>query len=536
VVRAIDIRRPGEQGFTLIEIVLVIVIIGVLAAVAMRAGVQIFDTARVEETKQELDVLAKAIVGDERMVNNGVRADFGYVGDVGALPPGLDALAGNPGGYASWNGPYIADRFAEAAGDYRTDPWGSAYAYGGTTITSNGSGSTIVRRLAGSADELLHNRVMGTVLDLDGTPPGPVYADSVHVLLTVPDGLGGWTTRSTSTDIGGFFSFDSIPIGNHDLRIIYEPNSDTLNRFVSVTPGSRAGRTYLLTDNLWYASAGIPGLVGHYPLDETSGLIAHDLSGQALDADLQNNPGGSGWTTGQVDGCFEFDGVNDYFETAATATELQITQDYTLSVWIYAETSQMTWAAIICRCTPSGNDNHWTLQWDNSSGTSKRLTIYHPNGGNWRSSYTLTDAQNAWHHIVVTYRRSPALIRLYIDGAFHSESSSLTQPPGSGLGKFRIGCDRVNYVYHGRIDDVRIYNRVLTEGEITALYNLQQPGIHTDRAGHRDCHAGHRRYRGHAPPSGVGNLGQVRADQVGDGQPRLGDHRPAGCRGGRRPE
>ena len=47
-------RRPHSAGFTLIEIVLVIVIIGILATVAMRSGRAMYDTARVEQTKEEL--------------------------------------------------------------------------------------------------------------------------------------------------------------------------------------------------------------------------------------------------------------------------------------------------------------------------------------------------------------------------------------------------------------------------------------------------------------------------------------------------
>jgi prepilin-type N-terminal cleavage/methylation domain-containing protein len=465
-------QHLDAKGFTLIELVLVVVIIGLLATTALRTGGTLYETAKIEETRQEMDALALAIVGNPALENNGVRADFGYVGDVGALPPNLDALYTNPGGYATWKGPYISNRFTQTATDFKTDAWGTGYAYSGVTITSTGSGANIARQIAPSANQLLRNRLSGVVLDADGSPPGSVFHDSISVLLTVPDGAGSSVVRSNVTDAGGYFSFDSVPIGNHDLEVIYRSANDTLTSLASVAPGSALYRQYRLSANYWYSTSELPGLIAHYPLDENSGLVAADASGLALDADLQNDPTGSGWTPGRIDGAFRFDGSNDFFETPSSSTEFQLTGDYSVSVWIYAESNQVIWASIVSRCTPNGSDNHWTLQWDDQSGTNKRLTVYHPGGANWRSSYTLADAMNAWHHIVVTYRLSPARVQLFVDGVFHSESTSLTTGPGSGNGKFRIGSDRTTYTWRGLIDDVRIYDRVLDVGDIQSLYNM----------------------------------------------------------------
>ena len=254
---------PGihkTAGFTLIEVILVIVIIGILVSVAVQNGRQFFETAKVEQTKQELDGLAFAIAGNPELENNGVRSDLGYVGDVGSIPPNLDALYANPGGYATWNGPYISNRFTQVADDYKKDAWATNYIYsGGATITSTGSGSNIIRRVAPSIADLLYNDISGNLLDRNGTPPGSIYKDSLTVRLTVPNGSGSTTTRSTTTDAGGYFTFDSVPIGNHSLRIVYQPTSDTLNRFVSVTPNSSVHSEHRLAANVWYAASGSGG-------------------------------------------------------------------------------------------------------------------------------------------------------------------------------------------------------------------------------------------------------------------------------------
>ncbi|MDZ4724100.1 MAG: type II secretion system protein [candidate division Zixibacteria bacterium] len=240
-----------NSGFTLVELVIAIVIAGILATVALRSGKTISDISRVEETKAELDALATAIAGNATLANNSVRTDFGYVGDVGALPANLDALYTNPGGYATWRGPYIPNRFSQVADDYKKDSWGVDYTFGSTTITSTGGGTSIVRKVAEASSDLTINRVTGILYDLDGTPPGSTYKDSITLRLTIPNGTGSTITKTKTPNAGGFFTFDSIPIGNHDLQVIYKPLNDTTSRFVTVTPKSTVYNEHAFSTNLW---------------------------------------------------------------------------------------------------------------------------------------------------------------------------------------------------------------------------------------------------------------------------------------------
>ena len=249
-----------EAGFTLVEVVLVLIISAILVTVALRSGVSISDAAKVEETKQEMESLEFAIVGNPSLQNNGVRADFGYVGDIGALPLNLDALVANPGAYATWKGPYIKTRFSQTPDDYKRDAWGVLYSYGGLAVTSSGSGSSMVRTFGNSVDDLLRNTVTGNVLDYDGTPPGTIYKDSVRLSLTIPDGIGGTTTKTVAPAASGYFSIDSVPIGNQSLKAVYVPNGDTIATFISILRNSSANAELKFTSNLWGTSASV-GLV-----------------------------------------------------------------------------------------------------------------------------------------------------------------------------------------------------------------------------------------------------------------------------------
>jgi len=460
-----------SSGFTMVELIIVIVVIGIMAGVALETLMPVSDRARVEDTRGEMQVLARAIAGNPDLSNNGLRSDFGYVGDIGSLPPNLEALRTNPG-YATWRGPYIREDLRQVIDDFKNDAWGIPYVYsGGINLVSLGSGDTLVFSIANGSADLLQNTVSGNIFDGDGTPPGNDYRDSVTINLIYADGIGGTRLRTVTPDISGFFAFDSIPIGNQELEIIYLPDHDTLKAIASVTPGSSLYGTHKFASDLWHSGLNISGMIAHFPLDEGSGQTAYDVTGQSAAAVLQNDPTGTGWCPGQVAGAFRFDGADDYFRMPADNTSLQLTDDYSASIWIYAESNQNDWAGIFSKCTPSGDDNHWTLQFNTVAGTGKQLTIYHPGGGHWYSTYTLAQCMNAWHHIVITFRRTPARAQLFVDGLFHSETTTLTTAPGSGNGKFHIGAERIQIPFRGRIDDIRIFNRVLTPSEIQILFN-----------------------------------------------------------------
>lgn len=265
--KPLPVRTNHVSGFSLIELTVALVIAGILATVALRSIGTISQTGKVEETKAELEELAHAIAGNPALENNGTRSDFGYVGDVGALPPNLTALFANPGGYATWNGPYVANSFDQQSADYSTDPWGAAYSLTSTSVSSTGNGSPITRRFAASSSELLLNSLSGTITDLDGTPPGAIYDDSLIVRATIPNGVGGTVTRTASIDPGGFFRFDSLPIGVHDLFAVYLPSIDTLTRKLPVTPGSNGSVSLRFRNNYWIETVGGGGGGG-----STSGL------------------------------------------------------------------------------------------------------------------------------------------------------------------------------------------------------------------------------------------------------------------------
>jgi general secretion pathway protein G len=132
-------RRKNEAGFTLIELMLVVMIIGTLAAMIVPRF-----AGRSEEAKK---MAAKADVNAN--IANALEM---YELDMGGLPAtdsGLQALVAAPGGPqgARWKGPYVTKK------SYK-DPWGNPYQYRQIDSKSYELASLGPDGAAGTADDI----------------------------------------------------------------------------------------------------------------------------------------------------------------------------------------------------------------------------------------------------------------------------------------------------------------------------------------------------------------------------------------------
>jgi len=249
--------QSNQGGFTLVEVIMVIVILGILAAVAMKTLDSGLETSRIEETRRELDQLALAIGGNPELFSNGFRSDFGYVGDVGSMPANLDALVTNPG-YGTWKGPYIKSDYSSFADDYKRDAWGQTYVYSGsTTIKSTGGApDTLTRILTSATTNLTANGVTALITDGAGNPPGD-SASKVRVVLSYPNGAGGTKDSTLIPNSSGMVTYaNCVPVGNRTIKAIYIATNDTVQTMVCVLPKSTIQSSLRFPGALWAAGGG----------------------------------------------------------------------------------------------------------------------------------------------------------------------------------------------------------------------------------------------------------------------------------------
>lgn len=255
-------RRIGQggknRGFTLIELVMVIVLLGIMAATAVMMIGSIITQQRTDETLKEMQNLVNAMTGNPDLIEGGVRSSFGYAGDMGPLPPttgtcpacGLIELVTQgarpawttdvalPGTGYGWRGPYI-DAKQDDSSRYLAllDGWGNYYSYNAGTgqITSggpDGNMGTAGDNIVWPGSSLISNgTVTGRVTDRNGNS---VIANNVIVTYPNPASPGNSTTATDATDADGVFTFNSIPIGKHKIQTTV--GATTYTKAVTVLP------------------------------------------------------------------------------------------------------------------------------------------------------------------------------------------------------------------------------------------------------------------------------------------------------------
>lgn len=105
-------KRRGEEGFTLLELLVVLVILGLLAALVGPRVMGVLGKAKGDVAAAQMENLATAL-------------DLLHL-DTGRYPSteeGLQALVARPAGMERWNGPYLQ------AEKVPLDPWSRAYDY-----------------------------------------------------------------------------------------------------------------------------------------------------------------------------------------------------------------------------------------------------------------------------------------------------------------------------------------------------------------------------------------------------------------------
>ncbi|MFC1755117.1 LamG-like jellyroll fold domain-containing protein, partial [Thermoproteota archaeon] len=192
-----------------------------------------------------------------------------------------------------------------------------------------------------------------------------------------------------------------------------------------------------------------------------------DKDQNATDYSSFNNSGtnyGATWTSdGYIGGAYEFDGVDDYIDVG----EVNFTEELTYELWVKIN-SYGTGAKIISKRTLGTNYFHFL------GLISNRIYAGVGNGttNTWTTSTSYTPSTGEWHHVAFTYKNSDKVARIYVDG-IERISDTLDNELVAFNANITIGRDSDNAIsyFNGTVDEVRIFNRSLTEQQILALYN-----------------------------------------------------------------
>lgn len=213
------------------------------------------------------------------------------------------------------------------------------------------------------------------------------------------------------------------------------------------------------------------GLVAFYPFSSNG----NDASGNGLHGTV-NGATLTADRFGVGSNAYGFDGINDFID-AGNPSQLQIVNTITLSVWV--KNSSFTYGLNMLSKTqttnPSGTQGHgYRLQLTQTGdGTQYYGTyVYYPGFGATGLNFSGGAAFTANEWVNFTFTLDGSIAKWYKNGVEVFSVSNHQPLTAATLGNFVIGAGSTGvYNFNGQIDDVAVYNRVLSATEVLQLYN-----------------------------------------------------------------
>ena len=207
-----------------------------------------------------------------------------------------------------------------------------------------------------------------------------------------------------------------------------------------------------------------PVATAHWHFDEGNGTTAHDVDGQNNgtlgDGDTNKTPA---WSI-EGGGSLSFDGTNDLVKVPDSDALDLVGDTLTLSCWV--KRSSATSGNLIKKADASNGYRLWitatgALQFEVLiGGTTKTVTS------------ATTIPQNTWKHVAARYDGSA--LRVFIGGTIEAATTAATGSLAATTEALWLGYyDGTSHHLNGYLDDVSIYDRALSDAEITSLSNNQ---------------------------------------------------------------
>ncbi|MBS1793246.1 MAG: carboxypeptidase regulatory-like domain-containing protein [Acidobacteria bacterium] len=209
-------------------------------------------------------------------------------------------------------------------------------------------------------------------------------------------------------------------------------------------------------------SAAAVGLTSWWQADgnglDSRGRADGSLSGALFAAGLKNQ-------------AFDLDGIDDAFIVPHNDNQ-NISGSFSAEAWIYPRTFTNTFPYILNKFNGT---NRWLMAVTNSPPYQNSLHVNIDDNSFFTPNNSI--ALGRWSHIAFTYNAVNGTIKLFVNGIPLTVTTAATHLTTSGSSAFYIGNEAGNgRQFDGLIDEVKIYNRELTETEIQAVVNAGNAG------------------------------------------------------------
>ncbi len=234
------------------------------------------------------------------------------------------------------------------------------------------------------------------------------------------------------------------------------------------------------------------------PSAPTEGLVAYySFDGTSNDGSGNGNHGASSGTTltenrrGAEGKAFAFDGTSSSVTVPVSTTLNQLTNEMTIGLWFRATPFETPWAGYYAGILLSKRDYtqpnypiHFALQIDNNS-----LVFFCQMGNDPFEQYRPIQniywmvADSSWHFVAITHSYTDtSKTEMYVDGLripgyWTGSTAPAVGPARVGASYLVIGKQDISggeWPYRGALDDLRFYDRILTDDELLLLRTLNE--------------------------------------------------------------
>ena len=274
----------------------------------------------------------------------------------------------------------------------------------------------------------------------------------------------------------------------------YSPTTDSWLALPNYIGGSRNYLSGFVSNNSIYAGFGSPGFgvaFNEYGFFNQSSSFCSSLSGSLQnglvgywpfcgnandDSGNGNNGTVNGATLtsdrfGNANSAYSFNGTSDFIKVLDNDL-LDLTQNLTLSAWI-SPNSVVNEQAVFGKGKISSQTGYSLLHnvlIPEKTGISIQNQPMPVSEAHINSS---TLNLNTWYQLLGTYNGSE--LKLYLNGVLVKTTTTSLQLMPNSLTDLFIGCELSGFrFFNGKIDDVGIWNRALSQQEITQLFNQNQ--------------------------------------------------------------
>lgn len=205
-------------------------------------------------------------------------------------------------------------------------------------------------------------------------------------------------------------------------------------------------------------------LVAIWRLDEGSGTLATDCSGNGNTGTLTNGPV---WTAGRTGQALAFDGLDDHARAASTRG-LNLSSAITLAAWVKPDALSNFYSNVVVKGVSGQRGYGLNFQWD-------KLNFVKVGVEDVTSTIAFT--LGSWQHAAVTWEAATGEVKFYRNGVL-AETLRRPQAVNAPMDQdaLTIGSwpDPGTTLFQGVIDQVRIYSGALSATEVQELYNSGQ--------------------------------------------------------------